>query len=808
MNESDRAMTTGKALYMPFKAKTIAMVLAAMASGIVQAEGTGELCITNAQGVVAGYQDLEYLDTRVEKHGNALLSGQRIVTDFRPVDSDVVEMTVKFLSHGFGCNQFLWCDRVDGPADTFSAGKMNTGYFRFDRGSSTSGAEKCPAAAGTLYRIVADYGSRACTVNGKRAGTMECASSFSPPTNLVLFASFVFENGAFTRWNNHASVRFYAFKVRRGGRLVCHIVPVRRAKDGAIGVYDRVSGKFYTNAGSGAFSAKRTRKTPQLGILTPPEGKMPRINGTRIFGVRPGRPILWRIPVTGERPMRISVEGLPKGATFDAARGIIGGAVAERGTYEFDVAAENAHGRASRKWKLVVGDKIALTPPMGWNSWNCFNFAVTEKNIRDAADAMVSSGLADHGWTYVNIDDFWQNNPYRFKDDPTLQGAERKPDGTINPNARFPDMKGLADYVHAKGLKIGLYSSPGPYTCGMCTGSWGHEWQDAKTYADWGYDYLKYDLCTYNRKGFRNGMYSHKGVAGASSLEAATLPFRLMGEALAAQKRDIVFSLCQYGLANVSTWGENVGGQCWRTGGDFRDSFLQMSRIVNAQVPLWPYARPGAWNDPDMLMVGPISIGGIGTVGMTKTHACTFTHNAQYTHVSMWAMLCSPLLLGCDLTKLDDFTRSLLTNDEVIEVNQDELGAQAALVAKGPRAQVWAKPMRDGSLVFALFNTAEDDTRIAIDFDSLGLEGKWLVRDLWRQKDEGIYGIRYSTEVPGHATHLVRLFPKETARLAEGVTDIRMNSVYIQFEALRPVDKPGYKAPKSYPCERCGDKSN
>ncbi|MBO7684032.1 MAG: putative Ig domain-containing protein [Kiritimatiellae bacterium] len=768
------------------------------------------LCITNAQGVVAGYQDLEYLDTVVEKSGNALSSGQRIVTDFRPQDSDVVEMTVKFLPRGFGCNQFLWCDRVDGAADTFSAGKMNSGCFRFDRGSSTSGAGKCPAAAGTLYRIVADYGSRACTVNGKSAGTMECAKPFSPPANLVLFASFVFEKGSFTRWNNHASVRFYSFKVRRGGRLVCHIVPVRRASDGALGAYDRVAGKFYANSGSGAFSAGLTRETPQpviptpqLGILTPLEGKSPRINGARVLGVRPGNPVFWRIPVTGERPMRFSVEGLPPGATFDAARGIIGGAVAARGTYEFTVVAENAHGRASRKWKLVVGDKIALTPPMGWNSWNCFNFAVTAQNIREAADAMVSSGLADHGWTYVNIDDFWQNNPYRFKDDPTLHGAERKPDGTINPNARFPDMKGLADYIHAKGLKAGLYSSPGPYTCGMCTGSWGHEWQDANTYADWGYDYLKYDLCTYNRRGFRKGMYSHKGVDGSSSLETATLPFRLMGEALAAQKRDIVFSLCQYGLANVSTWGENVGGQCWRTGGDFRDSFLQMSRIVSAQAPLWPYARPGAWNDPDMLMVGPISIGGIGTVGMTKTHACTFTHNEQYTHVSMWSILCAPLLIGCDLTKLDDFTRALLTNDEVIEVNQDELGAQAALVAKGPRAQVWAKPMHDGSLVFALFNTADTVTRIAIDYDSLGIEGKWLARDLWRQKDEGIFGIRYSVEVPGHATHLARLFPKEDARLAEGVRDIRMNSVYIQFEALRPVDKPGYKAPKSYPCERC-----
>ena len=321
---------------------------------------------------------------------------------------------------------------------------------------------------------------------------------------------------------------------------------------------------------------------------------------------------------------------------------------------------------------------------------------------------------------------------------------------------------------------------------------------------DWGYDYLKYDLCTYNRKNFRNGMYSHKGVAGGSQLEAATLPFRLMGEALAAQKRDIVFSLCQYGQANVCTWGANVGGQCWRTGGDFRDSFPQMTRIVRAQAPLWHYAGPGAWNDPDMLVVGPISIGGTGTVGMTKTHGCTFTHNEQYTHVSMWAVLCAPLLIGCDMTKIDAFTLSLLTNDEVIEVNQDELGAQAALVAEGPRAQVWAKPMSDGSLVFALWNTHEGPTRIKVDFEEFGIDGRWLVRDLWRQKDEGIYGGLYVYEVPGHATHLVRFFPKEDARLSEGVTDIRMNSVYRKFEPVRPIDKPGYKAPKSYPCERCG----
>jgi hypothetical protein len=444
-----------------------------------------------------------------------------------------------------------------------------------------------PAEVGTLYQIVVDYGSRACTVNGRSAGTMACGSRFKPPVTLALFASFIRSGGAVTKWNNHASVRFYELKVRRGGACVCHVVPVRRARDGAIGVYDRVAKKFYENAGAGSFSAEKVevKASRQLGILTPPEGKAPRINGARIFGVRPGRPILWRLPVTGRRPMRFSAEGLPAGATFDAERGLLGGAVAERGTYRITFTAENGEGRDSCEFKLVVGDRIAITPPMGWNSWNCFNFAVTEKNIRDAADAMVSSGLADHGWSYVNIDDFWENNPCRFKDDVALQGAERKPDGTINPNARFPDMKALADYVHAKGLEIGLYSSPGPYTCGMCTGSWGHEWQDAKTYADWGYDYLKYDHCTYNRKGFRQGMYSHKGVEASTGLEGATLPYRLMGEALAAQKRDIVFSI-NAGGGSVP-WGENVGANSWRTGSDFRDSYPQMVNILEKQSGYW-----------------------------------------------------------------------------------------------------------------------------------------------------------------------------------------------------------------------------
>ena len=520
----------------------------------------------------------------------------------------------------------------------------------------------------------------------------------------------------------------------------------------------------------------------QLGILTPKPPASPRINGARVFGVRPGHPILWRLPVTGERPLELGAKNLPDGATFDSEKGILGGAVAKAGTYEIEFTAANAKGSCSRVLKLVVGDKIALTPPMGWNSWNCFAHAVTGKNISDTIDVFDKSGLADHGWCYVNIDDFWQNKP-SAKNDQTLQGPERNPDGSIAVNKRFPSMKELADYAHSKGLKIGLYSSPGPYTCGGCVGSWMHEWQDAKTYADWGYDYLKYDWCSYGR------------VAVGDGHGKLMLPYRLMGEALKAQDRDIVFSLCQYGMGYVSTWGESLGGNCWRTTGDITDTWSSMWKILHQQADSWPYARPGAWNDPDMLVVGRL--------GWGKVRPTRLTPNEQYTHMSLWCVLCSPLLIGCDLTQLDDFTMSLLTNDEVIETSQDELGAQAACVAQGPRAEVWAKPMSDGSLVLALFNTYLMPTRITIDFDALGIEGRWRVRDLWRQKDLGIFSSAYHADVESHATHLVRLFPENGAGLRKGLGDIRDNAVYRMYTNNRTVDKPGYVAPSGPPCAEC-----
>ena len=601
--------------------------------------------------------------------------------------------------------------------------------------------------------------------------------------------------------NGAASVRFI---VKADGRKVAE-TPILRGREAPVHVHADLAGAktvelFVSTAGDGdhydhadwadAYFTMRDGARPvpvalgreQLGILTPPPPASPRINGAKVFGVRPGRPILWRLPVTGERPMTLKAENLPAGAVFDEATGILGGAVSARGSYLIKFTATNAKGSDTRTLRLEVGDKIALTPPMGWNSWNCFAGAVTEKDIRNTIDVFAESGLADHGWSYVNIDDYWQNKP-SAKKDPTLQGPERNPDGSIAVNKRFKSMKALADYAHSKGLKIGLYSSPGPYTCGGCVGSWGHEWLDAKTYADWGYDYLKYDWCSYGR------------VAVGSGHGRLMLPYRLMGEALKAQNRDIVFSLCQYGMGYVSTWGESVGGHCWRTTGDITDTWNSMNSIMHQQSDSWPYARPGAWNDPDMLVVGRL---GWGSLRPTRLKP-----NEQYTHMSMWAILCSPLLIGCDLTQLDDFTRSLLTNDEVLETSQDELGAQAACVAKGPRAEVWAKPMSDGSIVFALFNTYVIPTRITADFDSLGLEGRWRVRDLWRQKDLGTFSGQYSADVLAHATQLVRLFPEQGAGLRAGLRDVRDNAVYMMYADKRPVDKPGYKAPSAPPCAEC-----
>jgi len=353
---------------------------------------------------------------------------------------------------------------------------------------------------------------------------------------------------------------------------------------------------------------------------------------------------------------------------------------------------------------------LAATPPMGWNSWNHFAEKINARTIRMQADAMVSSGLKDAGYVYINIDDTWE--------------GKRDDKGFIHPNEKFPDMKALADYVHSKGLKLGIYSSPGPKTCAGYEGSLGHEEQDAQTYADWGIDYLKYDWC--------------QSTGTAEQMKAA---YTKMRNALKNTGRPTVFSLCQYGWANVWEWGAEVGGNLWRTTGDIEDNYDSMSRIGFSQSGHEKYAAPGHWNDPDMLEVG--------NGGMNE--------DEYRTHMSLWCVLAAPLIAGNDLTKMTPYTQEILTNREVLAVNQDPLGKQGYPVVQEGPFEVWMKPMQDGSIVAGLFNRSKEQDRMTVQFSHIGLSAKAAVRDLWLHKAVGEYDDSFSAYVPAHGVVLVRL---------------------------------------------------
>ncbi len=449
------------------------------------------------------------------------------------------------------------------------------------------------------------------------------------------------------------------------------------------------------------------------------------IHGPRITGATPGRPFLYLVPATGEGPLAFSARNLPVGLSLNSQTGIISGALAQAGTTEVELTVTGPKGAATRTLTIVGGeDQLALTPPMGWNSWNVWGLEVDDAKIRAAADYMVSSGLAAHGYQYINVDDAWE--------------ASRAPDGTILCNDKFPDMKALGDYIHSKGLKFGIYSSPGPKTCGGYTGSYQYERLDAQTYAGWGVDYLKYDWCSY------------QGVAGGSDREALMKPYLLMREALEACDRDIVYSLCQYGMGDVWEWGKEVGGNLWRTTGDIADSWSSMSKIGFAQNGLEPWAGPGHWNDPDMLVVG--------IVGWGKTMRPTpLTKNQQVAHITLWTVLAAPLLLGCDLAQLDAFTLALMTNDEVIAVNQDALGKQGWRCAGDPWTEIWKKPLYDGTLAVALFNRAPVKTTLTARWDDLGISGTQPVRDLWQRKDLPPAEGAFSVQVPAHGAVLFKI---------------------------------------------------
>jgi len=451
----------------------------------------------------------------------------------------------------------------------------------------------------------------------------------------------------------------------------------------------------------------------------------PRINPPRITGGTPGRPFLFRIPATGEAPLTFSAQNLPGGLTIDSATGVIAGSIAREGRTNVTLTVSNPRGRATSTLTIVGGtDALALTPPLGWNSWNVWGGSVDDAKVRAAADAMVASGLAAHGYQYINIDDGWE--------------GVRDANGVLQPNAKFPDMKALTDYVHGKGLKIGIYSSPGARTCQGLPGSLGYEEIDAKTWAGWGFDLLKHDWCSYG---------STDPKQAVADLQK---PYIVMRDALAKVNRDIVYSLCQYGMGSVWEWGATVGGNLWRTTGDLTDVWSNMAAVGFRQNDKVRWSKPGHWTDPDMLVIGKVGWG-------PNIHDTRLTPNEQITHISLWALQAAPLLIGADMTQFDKFTTDLMTNHEVLEVNQDPLGKAASRVYQRERLELWARPLADGSIAAGLFNRGLQAVEMTATWKELGVSGRRTVRNLWQQRDEGTFDQQVTVRVPAHGAVMFRV---------------------------------------------------
>ena len=562
-------------------------------------------------------------------------------------------------------------------------------------------------------------------------------------------------------------------------------------------------------------AARNPAPSPDLSkfILTPREPHTPRINGPSVYGQRPGNPFLFTIPATGDRPMTFAADGLPAGLKLDPNTGRISGVAATAGNYPVTLTAENALGRASRNFKIVIGEQIALTPPMGWNSWNSWAGRVDQDKVLQSAKFLISTGLVNHGWTYVNIDDTWQ-------------GTRTGPDHALQANEKFPDMSGLCGQIHQLGLKAGIYSTPwitsyANYPGGssddaegvwdkatMANGNFHRTGNnhfiasDAKEWAGWGFDYLKYDWNPNDT---------------ASTEEVST--------ALRQSGRDIVLSLSNSAPFNHAADWANLAN-AWRTTGDIGDLWGRapdyhhgIAEIGFGQDSWATYGGPGHWNDPDMLVVGWVSVG-------SALHHTRLTPDEQYTHISLWCLLSAPLLIGCEMDQLDSFTLNLLTNDEVLAVDQDALGKSAVRVS-GPAFQppppvggrggppppsnnlsfqeqialsdalrkalseedpqvknildqhpnytllsnvnmtnnpggnglVYAKPLEDGTIAVGLFNVGPRPEKVTAAWSDLGLTGRQVVRDLWRQQEVGTFDSAFAQTVPAHGVVLVKIKP-------------------------------------------------
>jgi alpha-galactosidase len=490
---------------------------------------------------------------------------------------------------------------------------------------------------------------------------------------------------------------------------------------------------------------------PLPASLTPPAPATPRINGPAVFGVRPGSPFLYTIPATGERPVTFSADGLPDGLQLNSSSGIITGVLKQKGEFITTLHASNKLGHADKKFRIVVGEDIALTPPMGWNSYNVWGCGVDQEKTVRSARAMIAAGLDQHGWTYVNMDDGWQ-------------GQRRGPSNALQADTkRFNDIKQMCADIHDLGLKVGLYHTPWVQSYGGKAGGtsedpkglWNpkEQWPgknppnikrlpkaigkysfvaaDARQFAEWGFDYLKYDWAP---------------VEAPETKEIA--------DALRATGRDIVLSLSNNHPNSLFAGIQQVAplAQSWRTTGDINDSWRSVSGIGFNQDKWAPFARPGHWNDPDMLVVG--------YVGWGKPRPTNLTPDQQYSHISMWCLLSAPLIIGCDLEKLDPFTLGLLTNDEVLAIDQDELGSQAVRVGSNGAIDFYLKHLADGSFALGLFNRGEQPASTGLDkIGAMGLSGNFKARDLWRQKDIADFDPNKSSfTLPPYGVLLLRLW--------------------------------------------------
>ena len=488
-------------------------------------------------------------------------------------------------------------------------------------------------------------------------------------------------------------------------------------------------------------------------ILTPPSPKTPQINSAKVFGATPDNPFLYTIASTGSRPIQFFADNLPAGLTIDHETGTISGKLTQRGIYLVQLRAKNKFGEAKKELKIKIGDTISLTPPMGWNGWNSWARMIDGEKVVASANAMVSKGLRDHGWNYVNIDDAWQGN----------RGGKLN---AMQANEKFPNFKKMIDDIHAMGLKVGVYSTPwitsyAGYTGASSNfengafpdsiknnkrafryiGKYRFETNDALQLAEWGVDFLKYDW----------------------RIEVNSA--RRMSTALKSSGRDIIYSLSNSApFSNVEEWTKI--SNMYRTGPDIRDSWQGLYHCTFKLDKWGPYGGPGHWNDPDMMILGNVTTG-------TEMHPTRLTPNEQYSHISLFALLSSPLLIGCPIDQLDEFTLNLLNNDEVIAIDQDPLGSSARLISDEDGIQTWFKKMEDGAYAVGFFNTDnygknpasffrwgnEKPKNYTVALAKLGLQGNWKVRDVWRQKNVDLVNGAINTMIPFHGVSLYYIQP-------------------------------------------------